>query len=109
MRLALIVAFLGSLTFAAGTVEARPGKAAVASKQKAKKKVKPVKKATRKKVVEEEAPMIEEETKPVAKQEARQAISVAGLIDRYFEQGPATKPSKRASSWANVKRIRSAG
>ncbi len=37
----------------------------------------------------------------VAKQEARQAISVAGLIDRYLDQGPATKPSKRASSWAN--------
>ncbi len=93
MRLALVVAFLGSLTFAAGTVEARPGKAAVASKQKAKKKVKPVKKATRKKVVEEEAPMIEEETKPVARQEARRTgASVAQASD---DEVPRNEPGKK--------------
>jgi hypothetical protein len=52
MRLALLVAFVGSLVFAPAAVEARPGKATAASKQKAKKKAKPVKKTIKKKVVE---------------------------------------------------------
>lgn len=36
-----------------------------------------------------------------AKREARVAMSVAALIDLYLSDGPATKPSKRASTWAN--------
>ena len=35
------------------------------------------------------------------KRDARAALSVAGLIDAYLAEGPATKPSKRASTWAN--------
>lgn len=35
-----------------------------------------------------------------AKREAREALTVAELIDRYLEDGPATKPAKRASTWA---------
>lgn len=34
-----------------------------------------------------------------AKKAAREALAVGGLIDRYLEDGPATKLSKRASSW----------
>lgn len=37
----------------------------------------------------------------IEKKEARAALTVASLIDRYVEDGPATKPSKRASTWAN--------
>ena len=33
--------------------------------------------------------------------EARAALTVGALIDRYIEEGPATKPSKRDSTWAN--------
>jgi integrase len=36
----------------------------------------------------------------VAKKEAREALTVAELIDRYLEDGPATKPGKRESTWA---------
>jgi integrase len=36
-----------------------------------------------------------------AKKAAREALTVAELIDRYLEDGPATKPGKRASTWAN--------
>jgi hypothetical protein len=93
MRLALLVAFVGFLVFAPATVDARPGKATAASKQKAKKKAKPVKKAIKKKVVEEEAPMIEEETKPVAKQEARSRASVAQATD---DEVPRNEPGKRS-------------
>jgi len=35
------------------------------------------------------------------KKEARQALTVTALIDRYIEEGPATKPSKRQSTWEN--------
>jgi len=35
------------------------------------------------------------------KKEAREALTVSALIDRYLEDGPSTKPSKRASTWAN--------
>ena len=35
------------------------------------------------------------------KKEAREALTVSALINRYLEDGPATKPSKRASTWAN--------
>lgn len=95
MRLALLVAFVGSLLFATTTVEARPGKATTASKQKAKKKVK-AKKVAKKKVVEEEAPTIEEETKPVAKQEApaprRTGASVAQASD---DEVPRNEPGKK--------------
>lgn len=34
-----------------------------------------------------------------AKKAARDALSVAELIDRYITDGPATKPAKRASTW----------
>ena len=37
----------------------------------------------------------------VEKKEARTALTVAALIDRYIEEGPATKPAKRASTWEN--------
>ena len=93
MRLALLVAFVGSLVFAPAAVDARPGKATAASKQKAKKKAKPVKKAIKKKVVEEEAPMIEEETKPVAKQEVRSRASVAQATD---DEVPRNEPGKKS-------------
>jgi integrase len=33
------------------------------------------------------------------KKEARQALTVGGLIDAYLKDGPATKPNKRASTW----------
>lgn len=33
------------------------------------------------------------------KREARAALTVASLIDRYLGEGPATKPAKRASTW----------
>ena len=33
------------------------------------------------------------------KAEARRALTVAQLIDRYLADGPATKPDKRASTW----------
>lgn len=33
------------------------------------------------------------------KREAREALSVGALIDAYLEDGPATKPNKRASTW----------
>ena len=36
-----------------------------------------------------------------AKFEARDALTVAALIDVYLADGPATKPSKRASTWTN--------
>ena len=32
----------------------------------------------------------------IAKKEAREALTVSQLIDAYLEQGPATKPAKRA-------------
>lgn len=35
------------------------------------------------------------------KQEARTALTVSALIDRYIADGPATKPGKRDSTWAN--------
>lgn len=35
------------------------------------------------------------------KKEAREALTVSALIGRYLEDGPATKPSKRASTWEN--------
>ena len=35
------------------------------------------------------------------KKEAREALTVAALIDRYLTDGPATKPAKRASTWEN--------
>lgn len=35
------------------------------------------------------------------KREAREALTVTALIDRYIEEGPATKPSKRQSTWEN--------
>jgi integrase len=35
------------------------------------------------------------------KKAAREALTVAALIERYLEDGPATKPGKRASTWAN--------
>ena len=35
------------------------------------------------------------------KKAAREALTVAELIDRYLEDGPATKPAKRASTWGN--------
>jgi integrase len=37
----------------------------------------------------------------VEKKEARLALTVKQLIDSYLEDGPATKPGKRASTWAN--------
>ena len=33
------------------------------------------------------------------KRERRAAVTVAQLIDRYLDEGPSTKPAKRASSW----------
>ena len=36
-----------------------------------------------------------------AKREAREAPTVAGLIDAYLTEGPATKPAKRASTWVH--------
>lgn len=36
-----------------------------------------------------------------AKLDARDALTVAELIDAYLADGPATKPAKRASTWAN--------
>ncbi len=95
MRLALLVAFVGSLLFATTTVEARPGKA-TAAKQTKKVKVKvKAKKVSKKKVVEEEAPTIEEETRPVAKQEApaprRTGASVAQASD---DEVPRNEPGK---------------
>lgn len=43
-----------------------------------------------------------------AKKEAREALTVSDLIDRYLTDGPATKPNKRASTWeidgSNLKR-----
>jgi len=96
MRLALLVAFVGSLVFAPAAVEARPGKTTSASKQKASKKAKakPVKKATKKKVVEEDAPTIEEDTKPVAaKAEThRTGASVAQASD---DEVPRNEPGKK--------------
>ncbi len=42
------------------------------------------------------------------KKEAREALTVSALINRYLEDGPATKPSKRPSTWgtdgSNLKR-----
>jgi integrase len=35
------------------------------------------------------------------KKEAREALTVSALIARYLEDGPATKPDKRASTWEN--------
>jgi len=35
------------------------------------------------------------------KKEARAALTVNALIDRYIEDGPATKPNKRQSTWEN--------
>ncbi len=35
----------------------------------------------------------------VAKKTSRAAMTVANLIDAYLEDGPATKPAKRASTW----------
>jgi integrase len=35
----------------------------------------------------------------VAKKAAREALTVSSLIDAYLEDGPATKPAKRASTW----------
>jgi integrase len=35
------------------------------------------------------------------KKEARAALTVSNLIDRYLEDGPATKPGKRPSTWVN--------
>jgi integrase len=35
------------------------------------------------------------------KKEAREALTVSALIDRYLEEGPSTKPNKRASTWEN--------
>jgi integrase len=35
----------------------------------------------------------------LAKREAREALTVAELIDSYLTEGPATKPKKRASTW----------
>ena len=88
MRLALLVAFVGSLVFAPAAVEARPGKTTSASKQKASKK------ATKKKVVEEDAPTIEEDTKPVAaKAEThRTGASVAQASD---DEVPRNEPGKK--------------
>lgn len=37
----------------------------------------------------------------VEKMAAREALSVKNLIDGYLTDGPATKPSKRQSTWAN--------
>jgi integrase len=37
----------------------------------------------------------------IDKQEARVALSVKALIDAYLSDGPATKPSKRQSTWDN--------
>jgi len=37
----------------------------------------------------------------VEKQEARHALTVKGFIDAYLVDGPATKPAKRASTWAD--------
>jgi integrase len=36
-----------------------------------------------------------------AKKAAREALTVADLIDRYLADGPATKPAKRASTWVD--------
>ena len=36
-----------------------------------------------------------------AKREAREAPTVAGLIDAYLSDGPDTKPAKRASTWVH--------
>lgn len=35
------------------------------------------------------------------KKAAREALTVSALIDRYLEDGPATKPGKRESTWVN--------
>ena len=35
------------------------------------------------------------------KKAAREALTVSALIGRYLEDGPATKPGKRASTWEN--------
>ena len=37
----------------------------------------------------------------IEKREAREALTVSALIDAYVSDGPATKPAKRASTWAN--------
>ena len=37
----------------------------------------------------------------VEKKEARTALTVSALVDAYLADGPATKPAKRASTWAN--------
>ncbi len=35
------------------------------------------------------------------KKEARTALTVSALVDAYLADGPATKPAKRATTWAN--------
>lgn len=97
MRLALLVAFVGSLVFVPAAVDARPSKTTVASKQKAKKKAKPVKasRTTKKKVVEEDAPTIEEETKSVAKQEAPARRTGASVAQATDDEVPRNEPGKR--------------
>lgn len=37
----------------------------------------------------------------VAKRQAREALTVSALIDRYLEDGPVTKPAKREITWKN--------
>jgi integrase len=37
----------------------------------------------------------------IEKRIARTALTIAGLIDAYLSDGPATKPAKRATTWVN--------
>ncbi len=45
--------------------------------------------------------IVDGEDPAAEKKEAREALTVSALIDRYLEEGPATKPGKRASTWEN--------
>ena len=45
--------------------------------------------------------VVDGEDPATEKKEAREALTVSILIDRYLEEGPATKPGKRASTWEN--------
>lgn len=43
----------------------------------------------------------EREDPATEKKATREALTVSALIDRYLEDGPATKPGKRESTWEN--------
>ena len=43
--------------------------------------------------------VVDGEDPAISKKEAREALTVANLIDRYLDEGPDTKPAKRGSTW----------